>query len=150
MFTLAADKRQSPSQIANELNRKGIEYAGGKPWNKYTVGNALKNEKYTGCNVWGRTTKPFSKYTHKRPRNEWTIKPDAFIPLIDPEKFARVQELMHARNCKIRKPDSYFLDEMRRVLKREGKLSQNLLKKRGVFDHRAFTHRFGSMKRAYE
>ena len=150
IFALAADEKKSPRQIAKELNRQRIRYVGGKPWNKYTVWNILKNEKYIGCNVWGRTTKPFSQYTSKRPRAEWTTKAGAFIPLIDAKKFARVQELMHARNHRVRKPDSYFLGEMRKVLKRKGELSQNLLKKRGVFDHRAFVRRFGSMKRAYE
>ncbi|HWO30179.1 MAG TPA: recombinase family protein, partial [Candidatus Acidoferrum sp.] len=150
IFALAADERQSPSQIAKELNRQKIKYVGGKPWNKYTVWNTLKNEKYIGCNVWGRTTKPFGKYTKRRPRNEWTKTPGAFIPLIDAKTFDIVQKLMHMRNHKIRKPDSYYLGEMRKVLKRKGELSQRLLKKHGVFDHRAFVRRFGSMKRAYE
>ena len=150
IFALAAHERQSPNQIAKELNRQKIKYVGGKPWTRCTVWNTLKNEKYIGCNVWGRTTKPFSQYTSKRPRSEWTTKPDAFVPLIDAITFAHVQELMHARNHKIRKPDSYYLGEMRKVLKRKGKLSQKLLKKRGVFDHRAFVRRFGSMKRAYD
>src|SRR5260370_33583777 len=39
---------------------------------------------------------------------------------------------------------------MRRVLAREGKITQTLLKGRGIFDHRTYYQRFGSVMRAYE
>src|SRR5260370_30986364 len=39
---------------------------------------------------------------------------------------------------------------MRRVLAREGKITQTLLKGRGIFDHRTYYQRFDSVMRAYE
>jgi|HubBroStandDraft_1064217.scaffolds.fasta_scaffold04887_2 DNA invertase Pin-like site-specific DNA recombinase/DNA-binding winged helix-turn-helix (wHTH) protein len=150
IFALAAEGKQSPRQIADELNRKRIKYIDDKCWTKLNVYHVLKNEKYMGSNVWGKTNKPFSKFTRKVPRSAWITKDNAFVPIVSAEQFARVQKLIQTRNNKIRKPDSYFLKEMRRVLAREGKLSQKLLKKRGLFDHRAYISRFGSTMRAYE
>ncbi len=150
IFELAAKGRQSPRRIAEELNRRRIKYIDGKRWNMLNVYLILKNEKYTGSNVWGKTNKSFNQCATRLPRSAWVTKPSAFVPLVSAEEFARVQRLMQVRNYKASKPDSYYLGEMRKVLKRKGRLSQNLLKKRGVFDHRAFVRRFGSMKRAYE
>lgn len=150
IFFLASKKRRSPAQIARELNRRQITYLGGAKWNKLNVYAILKNEKYVGTNVWGKKTKPFGKFTRVQPRDTWTVKNDAFVPLVDATQFLRVQKLMQTRNNKLRKPDDYFLNEMRRVLAREGRLSQKLLKARGVFDHRCYVRRFGSMLRAYE
>jgi DNA invertase Pin-like site-specific DNA recombinase/DNA-binding winged helix-turn-helix (wHTH) protein len=150
IFALAADKRKSPGMIEKELDRLKIRYIGGQPWKKDTVLRALKNEKYIGSNVWGRITRPFGKYTRAKPRAEWIVKPNAFTPLINSKQFARVQELIAMRNYKINKPDSYFFDGMRKVLRREGRLTEKLLKKEGIFNHRAFVRRFGSIERAYE
>jgi DNA invertase Pin-like site-specific DNA recombinase len=149
IFALAA-RRQTPRQIAEELNRRKIKRPGYKSWSKGSIYCVLKNEKYMGSNVWGKTNKPLGGYTRRVPPNEWAIKPDAFFPLVSPRQFSRVQRLMRRRNNKIKKPDNYFLNEMRKVLAREGKLSQKLLKVRGVFDHRMYLRRFGSMMRAYE
>lgn len=145
-----AEKRFTPRQIAAELNRMEIPYLGAKKWTNTSVLLLLKNEKYLGSNIWGRTSKPFGKYTIKKPRGEWVNKLNAFEPLIDPQQFARVQELIQSRNYRIRRPDSFFLDEMRRILKKEGKLTLKLLKKRSVFNHRVFISHFGSLMHAYE
>jgi DNA invertase Pin-like site-specific DNA recombinase len=145
-----AERRFTPREIAAELNRMDIPYLDAKRWTTTSVLLLLKNEKYVGSNVWGRTRKPFGKCTIKKPRGEWVNKLNAFRPLIEPKQFARVQDIIQSRNFHVRRPDSFFLDEMRRVLKQEGKLTQKLLKKRSVFDHRVYMNHFGSMMRAYE
>jgi DNA invertase Pin-like site-specific DNA recombinase/DNA-binding winged helix-turn-helix (wHTH) protein len=150
IFALAAKDRMSPKQIAEELTRRKIVYCEGNRWNKLRVYSVLKNEKYTGANVWGKTKKPFGKPTQKMPCNEWTRKDGAFVPLVAAAEFARVQRLLRLRNNKIKKPTSYFLNSMRRLLAREGKLTHKLLKQKGPFDPRAYILRFGSTMRAYE
>ena len=150
IFALAADEGKTPRQIADELNRKGIKYLGNGSWTKLNVYLVLKNEKYIGTNVWGKTTKPFNRYTRRLPASTWVTKPNAFVPLVSSRQFTRVQEIMQERNYKVEKPDNYYLDDMKIVLVREGKLTQKLLKQKGVFDHRLYLRRFGSMMRAYE
>jgi DNA invertase Pin-like site-specific DNA recombinase len=149
IFALAA-ARKTPRQIAEELNRRKIKRPGYAGWSRGGVYGILRNHKYMGANVWGRTSKPFSGFTRRVPPSDWITKPNAFVPLVSAEQFERVQRLMRKRNNKIRKPDSYFLNEMKKVLGREGKLSQKLLKKRGIFHHRVYARQFGSMMHAYE
>jgi DNA invertase Pin-like site-specific DNA recombinase len=150
IFALASDEKRTPSQIADELNRRNITYLDGKRWTQLNVLLILKNQKYIGSNVWGKTNKPFSRYVRKMPPSTWTIKRDAFTPLVSPEQFRRVQTLIQKRNNKIKKPAKYYLNEMRKVLAHEGRLSQKLLKQKSIFDHRAYVRRFGSTMRAYE
>jgi len=149
IFALAAQARMRPGQIAAELTRRNIQYLNGRPWTSLNVLLTLKNEKYIGCNVWGKTNKPFGKHTFKLHRSTWVTKPDAFVPLVSVKQFARVQKLIRLRNNRIRKPDSYYINEMRKILKREGKLSHRLLRRAGFFDHRVFARHFGSLMRAY-
>jgi len=78
IFSLAADHKKTPRRIAEELNRRGITYLEGRKWTNDNVWLILRNEKYAGANVWGRTIKPFGKYTKKLPRSAWTVKDDAF------------------------------------------------------------------------
>lgn len=149
IFSLAAEKRKTPKEISEELNCRGVKCLKGKPWVPDGVWRILKNEKYMGWNVWGKTKKPFGKRTEKLSRDLWIAQPDAFAPLVSPEQFARVQRVLHGRNKKIGRPDSRYLDELRRVLKREGRLSQIILTRRGRFSVTAYRCRFGSLMNAY-
>jgi len=150
IFERAAKRRMTPKQIADELTRRKITYSDGAPWNKLRVYQVLKNEKYTGASVWGKVKKPYGKPTEKQPRKAWTRKDDAFVPLVRRKEFERVQKLLRLRNRKIKKPASYYLNAMRRVLKREGKLTYKLLKASKSFNPRAYMTRFGSTMRAYQ
>lgn len=99
-------------------------------------------------------------HAHSHPNPEWVFAGQALggpkipkketKPLIRPEQFAQVQRLLQNRSTKNRKPEEFYLKEMRRILAREGKLAEKLLKRRGIFDHRAYIRRFGSTLRAYE
>ena len=150
IFTLASDKRKSPGQIVMELNRRKIVWTKGKSWNNQAVWRVLKNEKYVGCNTWGKTQKKLNGPCRRVARTEWISKNNAFTPIIEQRIFDKVQRLIAKRKTYPRKPDSYLLDGMRRVLAREGKLSEKLLKGRGIFDHRTYCKRFGSVLRAYQ
>jgi len=150
IFFLASEKKKSPQRIAEVLTSRGIKNSNGRVWDKGNVRLILKNERYIGTNVWGKTTKPFNKDAHKLPRSEWIIRENALKPLVSREQFVRVQSLLSDRCTRNRKPDGFYLKEMRRILEREGTLSESLLKKQSIFDHRAYIRRFGSTLRAYQ
>jgi DNA-binding winged helix-turn-helix (wHTH) protein len=151
IFRLAVEERLAPRQIAAELNRRHIPFLNGKPWDRLPILRMLKNEKYTGCNTYGMTTKRLGSSSRRVDRQLWIRSPNAFAPIIDQDTFDRVQKLIRRRATKPKRPDEYLLQGMRRVLAREGKLTERLLRKgRGLFDHRAYCKRFGSVMRAYE
>jgi DNA invertase Pin-like site-specific DNA recombinase/DNA-binding winged helix-turn-helix (wHTH) protein len=150
IFDLAANERMAPRQIVKELNRRKLSYIGDGAWDDNAVYRILKNEKYMGYNVWGKTVRPFNRDSHRVPRSAWIIKPDAFVPIVSVEQFTRVQKLIQRRRNWPKRPDEYLLNGMRRVLAREGRLTEKLLTGRGIFDHRTYCKRFGSVLRAYQ
>ena len=150
IFALAAKRQNSPRLIAEELNRRGFKYLDGKSWNRVAVYLILKNEKYMGCSVWGKTQKPFNKFTRRLPSSAWIKKNDAFPPLIDAEQFGRVQRIIRDRDTHRVRSNEYFLTAMKRVLAKDGKLTLRSIRKRLRFHPDIYLRRFGSLMRAYE
>ena len=150
IFDLATNERKSPRQIAKELNRRSVRFVGDKQWKESCIYNILKNEKYMGSNVWGRSCCPFNTSSRRVPEDSWIRKTGAFVPIVSSEQFARVQKLMLKRKTYPRKPDAYLLNEMKKVLAKEGKLTTRLLLKHGFDGYRSCPRSFGSMIRAYQ
>lgn len=150
IFNLAAKDRKSPRQIAQELNLRNVKFVGDKRWKESCIYNILTNEKYIGSNVWGRSRCPFNTNRRRVPEDNWIRKTDAFVPLVSSEQFVRVRKLMLERKTYPRKPDTYLLNEMKKVLAEEGKLTTRLLLKHGFDGYRSCSKSFGSMMRAYQ
>ena len=145
IFDLAADKRNTPLRIAKELNDRRVKFIGGKPWNESNIYRILKNEKYMGNQTWGKT----HKYRVCSPEN-WIRKPNAFSALITHDQFAKAQKAIHKRANWPKTPDELLIKQMKRVLRKEGQLTERLLQKHGHFGYRRYVSRLGSVIRAYE
>jgi len=150
IFELAANKKNSPHSIAQELNRRGLRYWGNKRWDYVRVYRILKSEKYIGSNIWGRNQCPFRNRPQRVPRSSWTIKPEAFPAVISSEQFARAQMQISRRRCNPGRPDKFYLDRLAMFLAQEGEMPTGLLKKRRRATANMCNHRFGSVFRAYE
>src|SRR6266849_4326898 len=149
IFGLAADLRRTPKEIAKELNVRRMHLLNGRPWNRASVYRILTNEKYAGCNTYGKTTQKLRSISRVVERNLWITNPDAFVSIVNRDVFDRVQKLIKGRGAPPERPDAYFIQGMRRLLDREGKLTQRLLKRKRIFAH-TYYKRFGSALRAYE
>jgi len=150
IFDLAVRGR-SPTKIAKELNVSSIPYLGGRPWDHRFVYRILKNEKYAGCNTYGKTTRRLYSPNRQIERHLWITNPGAFASIVTRDIFDRVQKLILRRATRPKRSDACLIRAMRKVLAREGKITQTLLKKgKGLFDHRTYFKRFGSVMRAYE
>jgi len=135
--------------IADELNARGIPHLRGKPWNGDRVHSVLTNPKYTGCNVWGRTSAKLRSRQRRTERERWVLSPTTFEPLIDQRTFDRVQAAHY--NHRIPIPDAVLLEKLRGVLASVGKLSAPIMRRLpGVPDPTTYIHHFGSLRRAFE
>jgi DNA invertase Pin-like site-specific DNA recombinase len=148
MFALA-NLRQTPRQIAKELNVRHMYSSNGRPWNRASVYRILTNDKYAGCNTYGKTTQKLRSISRVVERNLWITNPDAFVSIVNRAVFDRVQKLIKRRGAPPERSDAYFIQGMRRLLDREGKLTSRLLKRKHIFAH-TYYKRFGSAMRAYE
>ena len=96
-----------PGQITQRLNDRGTaspacyknpETEGGL-WNKTAVSRILRNEMYAGVMVQGRRKKVSYKsaYCVDVPAERWFRVPGTHPPIIPPEQFGQVQELLRPR-----------------------------------------------------
>ena len=119
IFGLAADLRKTPREIAKELNARHMHSSHGKPWDRSSVYRILTNEKYAGCNIYGKTTQRLCSRSRLVERQLWTTSPDAFVSIVNREIFDRVQKLVRRRGAHAGRTDAYFIEGMKRVLARE-------------------------------
>ena len=144
-----ADLQKTPRQIATELNVRHMPSSHGRPWDHSSVYRILTNEKYTGCNTYGKTTQKLCSRSRVVERRLWVTNPDAFVSIVDREIFERVQKLIKRRGAHPERTDAYFIQGMKRVLAREGKLTKRILERKFTFSH-AYYKRFGSVMGAYD
>ena len=148
IFDLAATGR-TPKEIAKELNQHHMLPENGQQWRRSSVYRLLKNEKYAGCNTYGKTTQRLSSVSRVVDRHLWVTHPDAFVPIVASETFERTQRFLKKRGLPPPRSDAYLIQGMRKVLDREGKLTHRILKTKSKLGC-AYFKRFGSILKAYE
>jgi hypothetical protein len=148
IYRLSIVDRRSAKSIAREFNRKRSKCFG-RRWTYGQILSILRNPKYAGYSTWGRTTGILGVKRTKVPKERWTLMQGAIGALIDHETFESAQRILADRTNN--KSNDQLLDGLRRLLRREGKLSQDLINfSRDVPGASTYCHRFGSVKHAYE
>lgn len=141
-------KGRSESEIAAELNERGILTDLGRLWTRATVQQILTNEKYIGNNVYNRRS---FKLKRKRVANGpemWIRSEGAFEAIVQPREFHKVQAVIAARNRRF--SDDEMLDRLTRLFQRHGYISGLVIDEAGGMPSSgAYAHRFGSLLRAY-
>jgi DNA invertase Pin-like site-specific DNA recombinase/DNA-binding winged helix-turn-helix (wHTH) protein len=149
IFALAVDSRMTPREIATELNVRHVLAYHGRPWNSSSVYRLLTAAKYSGANVYGRTTQELSSRNRPVDRRLWIVKSDAFVPIVSQDTFNQSQKLLKSRASRRDRSDAYFISGMKRVLSKEGRLTKRILEQQFTFGHTHYK-RFGSVMKAYE
>jgi DNA invertase Pin-like site-specific DNA recombinase/DNA-binding winged helix-turn-helix (wHTH) protein len=152
VFELASHRKNTPRKIAQYLNQKEMwpwSADDDRRWTEETVLAIIKNEKYKGWGVFGKTESKLGARERKLPREEWVVSPNAFAPIVEPALFEKVQRVIRNRTRRI-KSDDYYLRDLRRVLEKYGKITERLSMGRGGGSHRTYCKRFGSMVQAYD
>ena len=94
-------KGQGQQDIAKELNELGVERRHGRRrWYHHTISYIQTNPAYTGNTVWNKSfrsdTIPFPMVLNRGQRPKYNVE-DSHPPIVSPEDFLRVQELLAAR-----------------------------------------------------
>ena len=149
IFSMASTGRFGCAQIAGQLNRRGIPYPTGHQWNYYHVLRMITNPKYMGQNAWGRTSETLKGPRRKVDPANWTIKDGAFVPIVDPKLFQRLQISLRTR----RKPpwsDDELIARLKALLQKNGKLSQRIIDRTpGMPSSSTFYAHFGPLRKVY-
>ncbi len=137
IYCMLISENRTVYTIACELNRKGIKYIGDSKWDYLAVYSVLTHPKYVGCHVFGRTSSKLCTPVVRLSRSEWTLRPGAFMPLVDQAAFDEAQRILRGRT--INRSDEELLDNLRSLLADTGRLSLRVVQ-----------NGFGSLRRAYE
>jgi DNA invertase Pin-like site-specific DNA recombinase len=145
IFTLAA-LGNGPSAIARLLNEQGITRYG-KLWIHATVRDMVTNPKYMGCNTWNRRTQRLHGPISSVDPQFWVRKPHSFSALVDEELFNNAHAGLPVRKIW---SEEEILRRLKRLLKREGRLSESLiLKARGMPSTVTIHNYFGTYRELY-
>ncbi len=137
------------SDIARYLNLQGTPYIEGRPWANASVGRTLRNPKYVGCNIWGKTTCRLHTRVIAQPSGDWVVRIGAFAPIIDQRTFDRVQ---FVRKKRLEKPtDEEILRRLKVLLRTKGKLTEKLIANtRNMPTLSTYRWRFGTWRQLYK
>lgn len=147
IFSMAAEGKNC-TDIARALSRNDLMK--GKQWNDVTVLDILINPKYTGSNVWNRRSQRLQTPIRLVKPELWIGKQHAFPAIVDQQTFERAQvtiKRLHDSHWTIEK----VLKKILRLLKRKGKLSEELIyKTRGMPCPTTIHKFFGTYQQLYE
>jgi DNA invertase Pin-like site-specific DNA recombinase len=149
MFSMAANQNVGCRNIVADLNRRGVLFHMGKPWDYGGVLRTLTNPKYTGTNVWGRSSVRLKTPKRLVKLEDCAVKENAFAPIVSNAVFDRVQTNIRSREAQ---PwtDEELLTRLRRLVARTGKLSQRLIdKERGLPSSATYYAHFGPLRKLY-
>jgi DNA invertase Pin-like site-specific DNA recombinase len=150
IFQMAAFGKKSLRRIAALLNERKVKTVSGRLWLSCTVYKLLKNPAYMGCAVWGRSSKKMHGASKIIPRIDWIVKKGAFAPVVDEATFERAQKVIEGRNRLHSKSNEEIVENLKRVLSREGRLSEAIIRRsRGLLKPRVLYNRFGSFLKLY-
>ncbi|WP_354670362.1 recombinase family protein [Paracoccus sp. TOH] len=88
---------RSESEIAAELNERGVLTDLGRVWTRATVHQILTNEKYIGNNVYNRRSFKLKRKRVVNGPEMWVRSDGAFEAIVEPKQFQRVQAILAAR-----------------------------------------------------
>ncbi|RYH59293.1 MAG: recombinase family protein [Alcaligenaceae bacterium] len=141
--------RKGERRIAQDLNDEGLTCQG-RPWSRNHVRTILANEKYVGESVLGRTSQPLRATVIRNPPEQWICHKGAFEPVVSLATFKAAASVRRF-NEKTFVSERDLLEALRAVLKREGKLTTQIIDADpSLPSANTVQARFGTITKAYE
>ena len=150
IFTSFVIQKRTRSEIATELNAKGILNARGKPWTMLTISNTLKNEAYIGNLVYNRRSQKLGAKQVRNPPEMWVRRDNAFKSIIAPKLFAKAQKRLTESDYGRTLSDKQLLDRLAALWRKKGHLSLKIMMTtKGIPHCKTYARRFGSLANAF-
>jgi DNA invertase Pin-like site-specific DNA recombinase len=148
IYQLFTQEGWTERQIAEQLNRDGIDSAYDRPWTRGVVHQVLTNEKYIGNNVYNRISFKLKKKRVKNPPDMWVRADGVFDPIVDPQQFYTAQGIILERQR--RYSDEELLAKLKDLAEKHSRLSGFLIDETDWMPpSSSYRSRFGSLVRAY-
>lgn len=149
IYRVFTEQNMQESHIAALLNQRGVLTDLGRTWTRGTVHEVLTNEKYIGNNVFNRVSFKLKKRRVVNTPEMWVRADGVFEAVVEPSQFYTAQGIIRERCRKFSNDE--MLDKLRILHERHGWLSGIVIDEaESMPSSSAYTHRFGSLIRAYE
>lgn len=149
MYRMLVEDGIAESKLARLLNERGILTDLGRSWTQGTVHQVLTNEKYVGNNVYNKMSFKLKKKRVVNSPDMWIRGNGAFEPVVPFDLFTKAQNIIRERGRKYTNDE--LLDQLRKLLEREGRLSGLLIDEaEGMASSAVYRSRFSSLIRAYK
>lgn len=137
------------SEIAGRLNGMAVRTDLDREWTRATVHEVLTNEKYIGNNIYNRISFKLKKLRVENTPDMWIKKEGAFESIVPPDVFYTAQGIVRARAY--RYTNEELIERLRSLFQNRGFLSGLIINEaEGMPSTSIYTHRFGSLVRAYQ
>ncbi|MEN8130567.1 MAG: recombinase family protein [Pseudomonadota bacterium] len=137
------------SEIAGQLNGRGIRTDLNREWTRGTVHEVLTNEKYIGNNVYNRISFKLKKLRVKNTPDMLIKKEGAFESIVPHDVFYTAQGIVRARAY--RYTNEELIERLRTLFQNRGFLSGLIIDETdGMPSTAVYSHRFGGLIRAYK
>jgi hypothetical protein len=135
---------ESETEIALDLNARGIRTDLGREWTRGTVHELLINEKYIGNNVWARTSCKLKGEHVENAPEDWVRANGVFDAIIPDPMFDAAQAIIAKRSEKL--SDDQMLEALSQVFAQRGFLSGLIIDEaEDCPSSSVFRSRFGSL-----
>jgi DNA invertase Pin-like site-specific DNA recombinase len=137
------------TEIAGRLNAMQVRTDLDREWTRGTVHEVLTNEKYIGNNIYNRRSFKLKKLRVENTPDMWIKKDGAFESIVQPDVFYTAQGIVRARAY--RYTNEELIERLRNLYQNRGFLSGLIINETdGMPSTSIYSHRFGSLVRAYE
>lgn len=138
--------KNSARVIATELNEKGRYF--GKPWTLDQIKEMLRNPKYTGKLIWGKTKVEVDGRRKSIPEQDWHSADNAVTPIVSRRLFNRVQCALDYRRTPVLS-DEELMQGFRKLIDKHGVLTASAIAGEKSFRGR-FARRIENIRTIYE
>lgn len=150
IFRLYLKQQLQPVRISERLNSEGIGWCDGTPWTRARVVDVLRCDLVTGRQPFGKTSCHLGKSRIYNPKDTWGMV-RIFPPIVSMKTFNAAQARLAELNGSRKKTDAELLDDLRKVHKLHGRITNELLEATpGTASLQVYYARFGTMVRAYQ
>lgn len=149
IFEAFVQSRINETDIARQLNARGIAHHRGTTWNNQMIGRILRDEAYVGNTLYNRTSNKLRRQRVANPKAKWVRGEKAHEPIIPRNLFDEAQRILEQRLQKLSSGD--LLKKLRILLRRRGYLSRTLIDRtKDVPKAHIYDRRFGRLRAAYD
>jgi len=141
--------KRHPFAISEALNRDGILWSDGTPWNARRVSRTLQMELMAGRLMAGMTEHRLGGPRRRNPSNQWEII-SQFEPIVPPSLFEAARRRRLELGGSAGRTERELLNDLKKVLRKHGRISASLIEKTlGRGRSCTYFNRFGSLRNAY-